>query len=60
MEKPEVIVLTKSDTVGEGNIKNDIKDMKKYAKNVLYVSIIDDPALKQFKERLSALLSGKA
>ena len=53
-------MLTKSDTVGEGNIKNDIKDMKKYAKNVLYVSIIDDPALKQFKERLSALLSGKA
>ena len=60
LEKPEVIVLTKSDTVGAGDIKNDIKDMKKYSKNVLYVSIIDDPALKQFTERLSALLSGKA
>lgn len=56
-EKKEIIVLTKSDVVGEAEIKKIKKNVeKKTGKDVFVVSILDDKLIKDFTDSLVKLL----
>lgn len=57
LEKPEIIILTKTDLVSEEEVKTKMKALKKVSKNVLSVSILDDTALKKVKDFLTQLSS---
>jgi len=46
-EKPEIILLTKSDEVDEEELESALNKMKDYSENVLSVSIYDDEAIKR-------------
>lgn len=55
-EKKEVIVLTKADTRTQAEIKKAVTALRRKNRDVLVVSIIDDALLKEFKEKLLAML----
>lgn len=57
LEKPELVILTKTDTVSQGVIVEQIKTIKNVSPQVLTVSILDDASLKLLGERLSVELS---
>lgn len=57
LEKPEIILLTKTDMVPENEVKEKMKLLKKVAKNVLAVSVLDDASLKQVKDFLTQFSS---
>jgi GTP-binding protein len=50
--KKEIIVLTKTDLVDEKILKTRIKEAKKLNPDVMYVSIIDDEQVKEFRDNL--------
>ncbi len=56
-QKPEIIVLTKSDTREPPAIKEIQALFKKDKKETLVVSVIDDASVKALRDRLAALLS---
>ncbi len=56
LDKKEVIVLTKTDTVSKADFTKKKKSLSKKCENILSVSIIDDESLKQFRKELLALL----
>lgn len=56
-EKDELIVLTKTDTVSEAEVKEKMKLLKKKNKNVLSVSILDDDSVKQLAKDITKVLS---
>ncbi|MDP3996070.1 MAG: GTPase ObgE [bacterium] len=56
MEKKEIIILTKTDTKTPSEIKKAVRMMKKKAKTVLTVSILNDDELKNFKDELTKIL----
>ena len=62
-EKPEVIVLSKTDTIPgtpavvAKKIKAAKTALKKYNKNILEVSILDDASLKRLSEEMTKLLA---
>ncbi len=56
LEKKEIIVLTKADTVTSAVLKKAFAQMKKKADTVLAVSIVDDDLLKTFNESLLKVL----
>jgi GTP-binding protein len=47
LEKPEIVILTKTDLASAEEVKAKMKALKKISKNVLAVSILDDEALKK-------------
>jgi GTPase len=49
-ELPEVIVLSKTDTLNQAEIEQAIKSAKKLSKNVIAVSIADDNSLEDLKK----------
>jgi GTPase len=51
-EKKEIVVLTKTDSVNTETITKATKEISKKNKNILTVSVIDDAALKNFKDQL--------
>jgi len=55
-EKPEVIVLTKTDAVSDAAVAKAVRVAKKKSKHVFTVSVIDDGRLTAFKKDLLALL----
>ena len=55
-EKPEAIILTKTDTVSEERVRAALKLMQKKSAHVFAVSVIDDAALTEFRQNLLALL----
>ena len=55
-EKPEYIVLTKTDLVDQKTLAKKIKEAEKLADKVLTVSIIDDAAVKKLKDNLIKIL----
>jgi GTP-binding protein len=59
-EKEELIVLTKSDTVSPERAREVLALMCERAPNVSMVSVIDDGALKQFRDDLVSLLRAKS
>lgn len=56
VEKPEAIVLTKSDTVSSAEEAKKRKQLLKKSPNIFSVSIIDENSLKKFKKNLTNLL----
>lgn len=56
LEKPEAIVLTKSDEADDENVKQAKQIMQQYAKEVLVVNILDDVVVKSFRDKLIELL----
>ncbi len=59
-EKEEVIVLTKSDTVSSERAQEVIAALEARASRVFTVSILDDAALKEFRDALVSLLRAKS
>jgi GTPase involved in cell partitioning and DNA repair len=51
-DKKEIIILTKTDMVDEKTIKAARKVLKKYAKNILEVTVLDDASIKKLGEEL--------
>ncbi|MDB5194391.1 MAG: obgE [Parcubacteria group bacterium] len=58
-KKPEVVVLTKIDTITLEERSEKMKKLSKVAKEVKAVSIIDDDLLKEFKDYLTEKLQKK-
>lgn len=56
LDKPEVIILTKTDTVGAAELTKKRKQLAKKCDTVLSVSIVDDEALTKFRKDLTHLL----
>ncbi|MES2437211.1 MAG: GTPase ObgE [Patescibacteria group bacterium] len=57
-DKPELIILTKTDTVDEKTLKAKIKEISKLNKNVLTVTAYDDAVVKSLKDDLVKILRG--
>ncbi|MEK7574970.1 MAG: GTPase ObgE [Patescibacteria group bacterium] len=56
IDKSEVIILTKTDTVSSAELKKKRAQLAKKNSNIFTVSIIDSESLKSFKKDLTALL----
>lgn len=56
IEKPEVIILTKTDTLSDDEIEKKKKKLIKKCPNILTVSIIDSASLKNLKKELTNIL----
>lgn len=56
MEKPEVLVLTKTDLASPSELAKKKKALLKEGRTVLSVSVIDDDSLKAFRKNLLAVL----
>jgi GTPase len=52
LNKPEIIILTKTDLLDEKEIAKKIKSLQKIKKNIITVSIIDDQSLTSLKKIL--------
>ncbi len=52
LDKPEIIVLTKADTVSETTLKKNLKMFKKMGKTVLQCSIYDEKSIETLKEKI--------
>lgn len=59
-KKPEILVLTKSDTRDSKQIKDSIKIFKKEGLEASVVSILDDNSIKTLRDRVLAALSAQA
>lgn len=51
-EKKEVIILTKTDAVSEEKLKESVRKMTRYSKDLFPVSILDDDSVKKLSENL--------
>ena len=56
LDKPEVVLLTKTDLVDERTLKSRVKLFKKTHEHVLTLSVIDDDSVKNFKDELVKIL----
>ncbi len=56
LEKPEIILLTKTDTIDEKTLKSHMEVFKKTHDHVLAVSIIDEGSLKVLSDELVKIL----
>ncbi len=56
LEKREIVVLTKTDTVSSEELEKKIKQLKKKKLEVVSISIYDDPAIKAFSKILTDLI----
>lgn len=56
LEKPEVIILTKTDTVSTGELAKKRRQLANKSDKILSVSIVDDEALRKFRKDLLNLL----
>lgn len=59
LEKPEIIILTKTDLLDKKEIDKKLKSLQKLKKTIIPVSIIDDDSLKNLTTTLSQYLKGK-
>lgn len=58
LEKPEIILLTKTDLTGEKEIKKNVKVFERMGKKVLTYSFLDDDSLKALKNEVENYLQG--
>ncbi len=56
LDKPEIILLTKTDLADEATIKKNIKILQKKGQRVLACSIYDQKSLERLKQELESLL----
>jgi Obg family GTPase CgtA len=52
-DKPEIILLTKTDLISEKEIKDKVSKLKKISKDVLTVSVLDDTLIKNLSNYLT-------
>jgi ethanolamine utilization protein EutP (predicted NTPase) len=57
LDKPEIILLTKTDLADEKQIKKNIKILEKKNKKILAASIYDPASLEGLKSALKELLN---
>ncbi len=57
LEKPEIILFTKTDLVDEDILASKIKLFKKNHKHILHISVFDDKSIKQMRENLLTFIS---
>ena len=57
-EKPETIVLTKTDTVDPAAVSLAIKEVSKLNNNILTVSVLNDQSIKEVKDEIVRRLRG--
>lgn len=57
LQKREIVLLTKSDTVGIDKISENIEKIKRLNTNVFSISVIDDVSIKNFSDSLSQILA---
>lgn len=50
LEKPEILVLTKSDNYSKDEIQEKLKVIKKFHKNYIVVSVIDDESVSKLRD----------
>ncbi len=50
LNKPEIILLTKTDNAEESEIKNKVQQLEKYGNKVISINIYDETALKKLKD----------
>ncbi|MDD5152680.1 MAG: GTPase ObgE [Candidatus Pacebacteria bacterium] len=55
-KKHEIVILTKTDMVTPSHVKATIEKMKKVNKEVFAISVLDDKAMKSFRDELIKLL----
>jgi GTP-binding protein len=55
-EKPEIIILTKTDVTTPERVKKELKTFKKNHEHVFAVSVLDDTSLKELKDNLVKIL----
>lgn len=53
IQKPEIVVLTKSDNVDSAVIKKALHDIGQYNKDIYVTSVLDDSSIKAFSDVLS-------
>jgi GTP-binding protein len=58
-EKREVIILTKTDVSDKKTIAAAKKALKKYSRNILEVSVLDDASIKKLGDKITRLLEKK-
>jgi GTP-binding protein len=56
MEKKEVVILTKSDTVTAEELSQKVAEVKKWGKEYIIVSVIDDESVKRCSDTLVKML----
>jgi GTP-binding protein len=56
LSKKEIILITKTDTVSEKDLKSVIKKFKDKSKTILSVSVLDDTSLKNLSDELVKIL----
>lgn len=52
-DKPEIVLLTKTDLISDKEMKDKLSKLKKLNKDVLAISVLDDKLLKDFSDYLS-------
>ncbi|HUQ85322.1 MAG TPA: GTPase ObgE [Candidatus Limnocylindrales bacterium] len=57
LEKPEIVLLTKTDLVDEKTLKKSIKIFDKMGKKVLSYSFVDDESLEKLKKEVETFLA---
>jgi GTP-binding protein len=57
-EKPETIILTKTDTVDPAAVSLAIKEISKLNKDILTVSVLNDQSIKEVKDEIVRRLRG--
>ncbi len=57
-EKTELLVLTKTDMVEEATITEAKRTLEKYGRTMYTITVLDDAAIKNFADALSAYLTG--
>ena len=57
--KPEIIILTKTDTVEPAVVKKEAKSLLKFSKHIFPVSILDEGAIKELRDGLVKILKRK-
>ncbi len=56
LEKPETILITKTDTIDQKDLKKLVTTLKKRNKNIFTVSILDDDSVKNLSDELVKML----
>ena len=60
LEKPEIVLLTKTDLVDEKEVNRNIKVFEKMGKKVLSYSLIDEESLKRLKKEIESFVVNRS
>jgi GTPase len=58
-QKPEILILTKTDMLSDKDVHSAKKKLSKYCQNILTVTVLDDKSVKELKDNLIKILRTK-